>query len=156
MLRLGEVIGEVLRQLAGNNRHAALIGLLQAQILRHIQKTIRSYSRCNIKLAYGIGTYIHLRFVNIPPDFPPGVGIYYDLADGSSTLDLYNQPFLSLEHSAHHGRCGDGPSQSGYCCWGGLVPLLPFLYDLRCFGCKGANLPVPGSRPDQYVVHDTS
>ena len=106
LLRGGEIHGEVLGDLAGDEVDHAHIRLAQAKVLDHGEAAILAHGRAHGQFAIGGARQFHIREGHIALDGGVRLAHGHDGADGTSALDGDGEALiLALEHAPHHRGC---------------------------------------------------
>ena len=154
LLRGGEVHGEVLGDLAGDQVHLAHVGLLQAKVLDDGHLAVPAHRRANRQLL-ARAREIDSGIVHVALHAQVAVGHRQHRADGAAALDLHADGLpVVLQHAAHHGRAGQRAPQRRRGDAGEVMGIHRLLHHLRALDQDGPGLPVhQGNIINAVAVH---
>ena len=125
LLTDGKIVGDILGNLTGNQRHLADIGFPHTKVADHIQCAILTHGSADVQVAVRARGQLHDGVFDIAFYIARAVGNGQNTARRAAALDLYGDRIrIRFEHLAHHGNTGQQAAQG---CGGngaGFVQLL--------------------------------
>ena len=154
LLRLHEITGNILGDLAAHQVHGAHIGLLHVQVLDDGDGALAAHGAAYVQLAVVPQGQVHLGIGHIAPDVALGVGHRQHRAQRAAALDLQGQAGpLALQGVAHHGRAGQGPAQGRRGHRAGVMDLTGPLGKLPAADGRSLHQAVGGNRSYNIIAH---
>ena len=150
LFRGGEVHGEVLGDLAGDEVDHAHIRLAQAEVLDHGEAAVLAHGRAHGQFAVGCARQFHIREGRVALHRGVGLAHGHNGADGAAALDGDGEALVfALEHAAHHRSGHQRAPQRRRRRARQAVDLPGALDQLRAFDEDGAGL----TAQQGYIVH---